>query len=131
MTQMSRNELNKDVYYEIRDDLLSIVSQLTSKEKVKLFYYEFFTKTERLMFAKRMGIVMMIRRGYNYDEIQAVLKVSTSTITSVSRRLDQGSVFMKHLVDKMVQDEKTEFFWDRVDKFIEQYLLKPRLIHSP
>jgi len=107
MTQISRNPVHKDVYYSIRDDLVWVFSELHSQEDTKVFFYEFFTKTERIMLAKRLAVAMMLHRGFIYRDIRDILHVSTSTITGIATRLDQGGIGLKKIllrfIDKSIQ----------------------------
>jgi len=127
MPQISKNPVHKDVFYEIRDDFLWTLGQLRSEEEVKSFFYDFFTKTERVMLAKRLAIAMMIHKGFTYDDIKFILHVSTSTITSVSHWLDRGGVGVKHILDKLVKEEHAEAFWRKVNSFIEHKFIKPSM----
>src|SRR3989344_9399809 len=88
MTQLSKNPVHKDVYYSIRDDFIWVIGSLHSQEETKAFFYDFFTKTERVMFTKRLAIALMLHKGYEYGQIQYILHVSTSTISRVMNWLD-------------------------------------------
>ncbi len=119
MPQVSRNPVHKDVFYSIRDDFLWIISDLRTSEDVKSFFYDFFTKTERIMLAKRLAVAAMIHEGYNYQDIHNVLHVSTSTITRVSSVLDSGGTGIKRAIDRLVKEERLDVFWKKVNKAID------------
>ncbi len=125
MTQLSRNPIHKDIYYSIRDDFLWALSALRSKNETKAFFYDFFTKTERDMFAKRLATALLIRKGYEWRDIQFLLHVSTATISRVSNWLDREGSGVKLVLDKLIRQEHIEKFLDKVDRFIETRIAKP------
>ena len=124
MVQLSRNPVHKDVFYQIRDDLIWVFSELRSQEDTKIFFYEFFTKTERIMLAKRLGIAMMLHRGFIYSDIREILHVSTSTITGVASQLDQGGIGIKKIIDKLAREERMEIFWSKINRALDRILFR-------
>lgn len=127
MTQLSRKPIHKDVFIEIRDDFLWVLAELKSTIEVKEFFYDFFTKTERVMLAKRLAVAMMIYKNYRYDDIRSILHVSTSTITRVSDWLDKGGDGVKRVLEKLVNEERMQAFWDKVNRFIDRHIVHPRI----
>lgn len=121
MTQLSKRPVDKDVYYSIRDDFLWVLQAIRNLQDVKAFYYDFFTKTERVMFAKRLAVAMMLHQKFSYDEIVYILHVSTSTINRVSEWLDKGGEGTKKLLEKRIRSEDMEVFWKKIEKTL-QYL---------
>lgn len=121
MTQISRRPVEKDVYYSIRDDFLWILAALRTTDEVKAFFYDFFTKTERVMLTKRLAIALMIHEGYRYEDIRFILHVSTSTINRVANWLDTGGEGVKKVLDKLIQEEKMKAFWDKINKALDKY----------
>ena len=119
MTQLSRNPIHKDVYYSIRDDFIWVIGALHSQEDTKAFFYDFFTKTERVMFSKRLAIALMLHRNYSYEQIQYILHVSTSTINRVMNWLDSGGIGVKRVLDKLIREEKMEVFWSKINKALD------------
>ena len=121
MTQISKRPVDKDVYYSIRDDFLWVLQSIRNPQDVKAFYYDFFTKTERLMFAKRLAVAMMLYQNFSYDEIVYILHVSTSTINRVSEWLDKGGEGTKKLLKKRIQSEEMEVFWKKIEKTLQYF----------
>ncbi len=50
--------------------------------------YEILTPTERLMLAKRIGIVGMLIGNYSSREISLTFKVSTSTVANIQKQIE-------------------------------------------
>lgn len=116
MTQLSKRPVDKDVYYSIRDDFLWVLQSIRNPQDVKAFYYDFFTKTERVMFAKRLAVAMMLHKQFSYEDIVYILHVSTSTINRVSEWLDKGGEGTKKFLEKRMLSEEMEDFWKKVVK---------------
>lgn len=125
MPQISRFPLHKDVYYQIRDDLVWILSALHSEKEVKSFYYDFFTKTERIMLAKRLAVAIMLTRDFSYRDIRYILHVSTATISRVADWLDGSGEGVKHAINKLTRQERMRNFLEDVDKFLEKNIFRP------
>lgn len=121
MTQLSKNPVHKDVYYSIRDDFLWVLSALRGQEETKAFFYDFFTKTERVMLTKRLAIAMMLHENYSYDQICFILHVSTSTINRVMQWLDKGGSGVTIILDKLIKEEKMKKFWSKIDRALEHF----------
>lgn len=51
---------------------------------------ELFTKTERVMFAKRLEIILLIEHGVSTHHISKTLRVSPSTVARFEQALEQG-----------------------------------------
>ena len=116
MTQLSKRPVDKDVYNSIRDDFLWVLQSIRNPQDVKAFYYDFFTKTERVMFAKRLAVAMMLHKQFSYEDIVYILHVSTSTINRVSEWLDKGGEGTKKFLEKRMRSEEMEDFWKKVGK---------------
>lgn len=110
MTQISKYPITQDVYDRIFDVFLSTIAGLVSKKAVSDFFEEFLTPTERIMFAKRLAIGLLLAKNYDYREISKVLRVSTTTISGVSILYKYGKNYRK-VVDNLLKDEEMEKFW--------------------
>ncbi len=75
------------VYKQFLEAFYQVVSDLRTQKEVKIFSLDFFTDSEREMFAKRLAIAHFLTEGKSYDEIRKTLKVSSATISSVADSL--------------------------------------------
>jgi len=80
--QLSSNK--KDLF---TDDFYSVVTSLKNKGEVRDFFEDLLTSEEKLMLAKRFQIVMMLKLGYLWKEIQDRVKVTKYTIAVISQRI--------------------------------------------
>ena len=63
MPHVSRRPVEKDVYFQIVDGFYWLLTDLKSEPEMKVFLNDFFTKTERIMLAKRLAIALMVMKG--------------------------------------------------------------------
>ena len=87
MTRVSKTRLHQEKLAEIRGHFSHLVSSLTNKQEVENFLDEFLTKEERLMLAKRLVLLMMIKKGYMPHIIQQALHVSYESVRTYNNQL--------------------------------------------
>ena len=119
MAQVSRAPLKKEVYEEIVELLVKVVRESQREEEARALLEELLTPTERIMLAKRLGIALMLAKGYSYEEIREVLKVSKPTIGRVSLVLNYGEKGgYSRFVKRVMREEKVERFLNKVEDVI-------------
>ena len=80
MPKISRNKLEVKVYESILNHLVGTLASLAKKEEINDLLDGLFTRTERLMLAKRLAIAALLEQELSYKEISKLLKVSSVTI---------------------------------------------------
>lgn len=108
MTQVSKYRLSEDIKNQIESYFNLTIANLTTKNQVQQFFNEFLTKTEKIMFAKRLAIGILVSRGYEYRQISQILKVSTTTVSSFAF-VYKNSEKYKNIVDginKKIESKK-------------------------
>ena len=100
MTQVSKYPIRRDVYDEIFKTFSQVIVSLSDKREASEFFDEFLTPNERLMFAKRIAVGLMIAENFNYRDILELLKVSNYTISSYSSRYKYGTKY-KRVIDRI------------------------------
>ena len=90
MVNVSKHKLAKEVadklYTQLADVFFSSDTQLDAMRIIN----ETLTPAERIMLAKRVGIIAMLGEGYSSYEIMHALKVSTLTIARARRKMESG-----------------------------------------
>ena len=71
--------------------LVAFFQKLTDFGAVEGLFNNLFTRTERVMFAKRLAIAVLLERGTPYSVISKTLKVSNSTIGFVRNHIMSGN----------------------------------------
>ncbi len=119
MTRVSRAHLHQQQLAEIRDHFSHLVSSLTNTKEVENFLDEFLTKEERLMLAKRLVLLMMIKRGYPPHIIQQALHVSYESVRTYSNQLPMKNDMFQKTIGMLIKKEKAKEFWTKVDKILK------------
>jgi uncharacterized protein YerC len=118
MTRVSRRSIKKEVYDEIFNMLFEAIAGLSTKLSVASFFDEFLTPNEKLMFAKRLSVGLLIAEGFSYQDTMQLLKISTTTVSRYSSYYKYGKGY-KQVIDKI-----------KTKKEIRQYLLETAEIIS-
>ncbi len=84
MPHVSKRLLQKEQYLEIHKQFYKIIKELSISGNAKLVFDELFTKTEKLMLAKRLAIILLLDQGESIYAIENALKVSPSTVARIS-----------------------------------------------
>lgn len=91
---------------------------LDKGEEIQSFLSDLLTRTERVMLAKRLSIALLLTKGYDYQTIKDILKVSSSTIGSIASWLDRSGEGYKLLLEKWLKEEKMKKFWEDIDRIL-------------
>ena len=93
-----------------------------NKKDALLLIQDLFTPVERLMFSKRFSIAYMLLKGYDYDSISEVLKVSRTTIGKVSYWLKEKGNGFRIIFSKIKNKEKVNSSLNEFKDAIESIL---------
>lgn len=90
MTRVSKRLIKDSEFKKVFDKFIDILYLSKSKKETFLFIREFFSPTERIMFAKRIGIICMVIDEIPDRTIADSLSVSTSTVGRVIEKYEKG-----------------------------------------
>src|SRR3989344_399934 len=98
MPHISRRKLSKEHFNKLLVELLKSLERSFKKGETKPVFYEFFTYTERAMFAKRLAVIAMLDRGVSSYAISEVLRMSPSTVDRMALKHERGkyTAIIKH-----------------------------------
>ena len=74
----------------LQQELVHSFERATHKDKMKGFFAEFFTRTEKVMLAKRLAIIAMLSRGVAWNAVANILNVSPSTVERMALAYSRG-----------------------------------------
>lgn len=115
MTQVSRKYLPKDTQQKLFELFFQALANIKNPQDIEKFLFSLLSPTEKTMLAKRLGIALLLAKGYNYETIKGVLKVSQETIARVNGVLNYRSEGYEIVVRKAIRDEQLgEFLKDIV-----------------
>lgn len=118
MAQVSKYPIHKDVEKRIFEIFKTTISSLKDQEEIEEFLEDFLSPVEKIMLAKRLSIAVLLAKGYSYPTIASILRVTPTTIATVSLSLKYSGKGYKKMVGKILRDEKTDAFWEKVEDFL-------------
>lgn len=118
MTQVSRIPFRKEIEKRVFEIFLISLARVRQKQQVEIFIQDLLSPTEQLMLAKRLSIAFLLHKGYDQRSISSILKVSLSTVNRVSLRMQIGGTGFKKLIAEIIQSEKMDEFWNKLDDLI-------------
>jgi len=122
MAQVSKYPLRKEIEERIFEVLLKTIADLKKPEEVDEFLEDFLSPVEKIMLAKRLAIVVLLGKGYDYRGIREILKVTPGTVSGVNLKLKYGGRGYKRVVEKLLQEEKIEKLFEKIDEVLFQTL---------
>ena len=90
MTHISSKKLDSKFLEKLFGELIVILGQAHSKDSLSKIAEELFTPTEKIMFAKRLAIILMLASSTPQHKITETLKVSPTTVAKMSFRIEVG-----------------------------------------
>ncbi|MBI1982090.1 MAG: hypothetical protein HYY87_04005 [Candidatus Levybacteria bacterium] len=118
MAQVSKYPIHKDVEKRIFEIFKTTISSLKDQEEIEEFLEDFLSPVEKIMLAKRLSIAVLLAKGYSYPTIESVLRVTPTTIATVSLSLKYSGKGYKKMVEKILRDEKIDAFWEKVEDIL-------------
>lgn len=122
MAQVSRRSLPVKTRERIFDLFLTSISLCSNKENAASLIEDLLTPTEKIMLSKRFCIAFMLVNGYSYGLIRETLRVSISTIGTVSLWLKQKGNGYRMVINMIKTREQTKKIWEEIVDGIEDYL---------
>ena len=105
--QIGRPFWNKKVEGRINEVFCQMLANIKDVEQAKNFVDEFFTATEKINLAKRLGIFILLKKGADYESIRRALHVSLGTIGKIqSRIVTFGIKGMDEFTKKIIAENK-------------------------
>ena len=89
MPHLSKKKLEKEYFNKLVTELSRSLERSFKQRKTKLVFYEFFTYTERAMFAKRLAVIAVLSKEISTYAIADALHMSSSTIDKMSLKYER------------------------------------------
>lgn len=90
MPHISKKDLSKRDFYQIYDQFVRSLDNLSGRKAKERFLWEFLTPTEKIMLSKRLAIIFLLEKGISPYDIWKKLDVSSSTVERIGKKLDRG-----------------------------------------
>ncbi len=115
MTHVSKKKLKKKDLDLLATQFNRIVSKLGEKSSVQ-FFDEFLSEAERIMFIKRLGAIVMFKKGCSVYRVSKVLLISPSTAERMKLKYTIGAYRDIDHVLSTTSDYNR--FWDVIEKIL-------------
>ena len=89
---------------ESLDRLFDVILQLENREECYRFFEDLCTVKELQDLAQRLDVAVLLSRGINYQAIAQQVRVSTATISRVSKCLNYGTGGYKTAIEKQKEE---------------------------
>ena len=107
MPHISKKSLNQKILNELEKHLRSIIEDSGTKTRT-LVFEELLTKTERVMLAKRVGLLFLLKKGVSLYKVSELLGISPSTAERFKHAMDSNKY--RHTVDWVWKQSKEGAF---------------------
>lgn len=120
MTKVSRLPLRSDVWDRIFDLFVSTLADQKDKRKLSGFIDDFFSPTEKTMFAKRLATAVLVAKGHDYASIREILKVSPPTIAKLSLKIKYGGEGLKPVISDILKKQAYQITWKEIEDLFDR-----------
>jgi Trp operon repressor len=90
MPHISSKKLDKSFVEKLFKKFITVLGRAQNKNSLSLVMKELLTKTEKIMFVKRLSIILMLANSLPQHKIVDILGVSPSTVAKISLHLEIG-----------------------------------------
>jgi TrpR-related protein YerC/YecD len=103
--QISKRGVDKQISNKIFNSLYQVLADLHKTDQVAKFLEDILSDTEKTVIAKRLAIAAYLSKNKSYDKIRYDLKVSSATIASVQKWLEEGGEGLSLALKTIEADE--------------------------
>ena len=112
MARISKKLIDEKILIKIYRLFYEVFSRYESQEDFLLILEDILSPTEKIMIAKRIGIIYLLIKKVDYRDISAVLKVSSATVVFYATTFYKRNSRVVNLINNMLKKEKALNFLD-------------------
>lgn len=98
------------------EEFITTISKLNGRKEIQGFLQELLTPTERIMLAKRLAAILMIKKGYRFTAVERALKLSPSSVIRFWKLTKERP--LTFIFKEMRRKEASRKFWEELDSLI-------------
>lgn len=118
MPHVSKRPLEKEIQEKIISTLFESIMKMNQEKGVRDFINDLLTPTEKIMLAKRLGAALLLHRGYTYQSIGRILKLSPTTINHIQSDLLKSGEGYRTAFKILEKSERVSSLVDKIERFI-------------
>src|SRR3989338_8494868 len=108
MAQISKRWIKPETEDKITQLFEECLVACSSKDATKNFIDDILTPTEKVVLSKRLAIAFLLDKGYGYETIKSLLKVSFATIGMVSVNLKLKGSGLRKIFEKVKRNRQVK-----------------------
>jgi Trp operon repressor len=112
MPHVSKIKIDPKFSEKLFKKLISILGKAQAKNYLPIVISELFTKTEKIMLAKRLAIILLLSDNIPQHKITDVLKVSPTTVAKISLQIKIGKHKTILAISKKEKIDLEKIVWD-------------------
>ncbi len=90
MPHISQKKIDQQVFNKIMTQFAKTFQEADDRSRSLSVMKELFTKTEKIMFAKRITMIYMLEKNISFENISEIIHLSPTTIAKFSLAMDAG-----------------------------------------
>lgn len=106
MMQISKKYLPRNLENKLFELFFDSLAHLSNRSDIEKFLFSLISPFEKTMLAKRLGIAILLAKGYRQEEIRDILKVSSETVSRVSMALSYRGEGYKVVIKRALNKER-------------------------
>lgn len=106
MTRISKRYINQKVISKLYRLFFEVVSRSDDQQSFLSLIDDLLSPTEKMMIAKRLGIIYLLIKKVDHRTISDTLKVSTATVFFYSTIYKEKRARITYLIGNMLKKEK-------------------------
>src|SRR3989338_2456810 len=106
MTRISKKYIKEEIIIKLYRLFFEVFSRSDNQQSFLSLIYDILSPTEKVMIAKRLGMIYLLIKGVDFRTIADTLKVSTATVLFYSVVYKEKKVQTTKLIEHMLKKEK-------------------------
>lgn len=116
---VSKLPLRTDVWDRIFNLFVETLADQRDKKKLVNFIDDFFSPTEKIMFAKRLAASVLLAKGHDYLSIERILKISSPTVAKLSLKIKYGGEGLKSVITDIFHKQASQIIWKEIEDLFD------------
>jgi len=119
MTQVSKIPIKNEDWKRIYTLFIETLSGINNKAKFEKFVDSFLSPTEKIVFAKRLALLVLLSKGHDYASIKQILKISPPTIAKMSIQLKYSAENITPILEDVFKRQAKSSFWEEIKDLLD------------
>ena len=123
MSQVSKRLVEREIEERIFEVFFKSLADLHRIGEIKKYLFDLLSPVERTMIAKRLAIAILLTKGYSYAAIGDIVKVSGTTIASISVWIQHSGKGFEMVIKKILREASFKETLKDIEKSLAKFLV--------